>query len=287
MPRKKDRWPDLCSLVLEDDGLPVREAGSWTEDKLFYWNRYLEITTTAMVGSPFWPAVVYVDLFAGPGILRLRDSGKRIPGSVLLAANTPKPFDLILACEKDPATAETCLARLASSGAGQRSEVFVGDCNRQIDNLVKRIPERALTLAFVDPEGLHAKFETLRKLADGRRVNLLILLADRMDAVRNIKLYHSQSSSNLDDFLGPDCDWRAAYNELPKHEDGTAVGLMLERLLRKQLQEVLGYTVFSGEVMRTSKSAIYRVIYASKSDKGLDFWNKVSKIDYQGQQRWF
>ena len=82
----KDRWPELCRLVEKDDGLPTwEEAGHWTLEKLNFWHRYLEITTKAMVDNPVWRGgVVYVDLFAGAGICTLKDSGKRIPGSVLL-----------------------------------------------------------------------------------------------------------------------------------------------------------------------------------------------------------
>lgn len=209
MPRKRanrDRWPQLCELVAIDDGLPVRSAGQWTKDKLFFWNRYLEITTSAMVGSRHWAAVVYVDLFAGPGVLQLRDSGQRIPGSVVLAANTPKPFDRLLVCEKDQDIAAACEARLKASGVANRSSVFVGDCNERISDLVREIPDRSLTLAFVDPEGLHVHFDTLLALARDRRVDLLILLADKMDAVRNIARYYNRESPNLDRFLGDQCD---------------------------------------------------------------------------------
>jgi three-Cys-motif partner protein len=105
--KSNDRWPESCDRVTADDCLPCREAGAWTEDKLFYWNRYIEITTKAMVGKPNWPGgIVYVDLFGGPGDSKLRESAKRIPGSALLAAGAPKPFTRILICEKDPRIAD-------------------------------------------------------------------------------------------------------------------------------------------------------------------------------------
>ena len=66
----KNRWPELCNSVSKDDGFPTREVGHWSERKLWFWNRYIEITTSSMVGHPKWPAgLVYVDLFAGPGKL--------------------------------------------------------------------------------------------------------------------------------------------------------------------------------------------------------------------------
>ena len=94
----KDRWPELCRLVEQDDDLPVRDnVGAWTENKLCFWNRYVDITTRAMVGHPKWPeGLVYVDLFGGPGVCVLSGSRRRIPGSPLIAAHSPKPFQKIL-----------------------------------------------------------------------------------------------------------------------------------------------------------------------------------------------
>ena len=122
----KDRWPELCKLVEEDDGLPTwDEVGHWTEDKLYFWHRYIEITTSAMVGNPTFPdGLVYVDLFAGAGICTLKESKRRIPGSVLIAANAAKPFTRIIACEKTPELADACRARLENTPVGNmdRSE---------------------------------------------------------------------------------------------------------------------------------------------------------------------
>lgn len=43
-------------MVAEDDGLPTwKNAGKWTEDKLYFWYRYLDITTTAMGEKLAWP----------------------------------------------------------------------------------------------------------------------------------------------------------------------------------------------------------------------------------------
>ncbi|WP_425396691.1 three-Cys-motif partner protein TcmP [Aeoliella sp.] len=287
MGRKRERWPELCDLVHPDDGLPVRDAGIWTEDKLWYWNRYLEITTSAMVGNPKWDGgIIYVDLFGGPGVIQIRDSRRRIPGSALLAANTPKPFDKLIVCEKDEQLARVCKTRLESAGAGDRSTILVGDCNDLIDEVVAAIPTRALTLAFIDPEGLHIHFQTIEKLAHGRKVDLLVLFADSMDLVRNVAFYAQQSESNLDRFLGSDCDWRTQWQNLP-NQSRENVCKLFQEIYQTQLNQKLGYEVFADQVMRSRTTAIYRVIYASKHPKGLEFWNKISRIDRSGQQTLF
>jgi three-Cys-motif partner protein len=283
--KRADRWPELCERVSQDDGLPVRDVGAWTEDKLFYWNRYIEITTTAMVGNPKWRGgIVYVDLFGGPGICKLRDTSKRVPGSPLLAAWAPKPFSQILVCEKNSGLANACKQRLDRQGASDRAQVFDGDCNQEIHRIVKEIPQRSLTLAFVDPEGLHVRFDTLRILTDNRRVDLLVLFADRMDILRNVeKIYATQENSNLDQFMGPESNWRVLWNELPLRDPKRTCDLFAD-IYKNQLHRQLGFRVFSHRVMKSSRSPLYRIIYACKHDRGEEFWNKITQVDRSGQQ---
>ena len=212
MPKKKqDRWPELCKLVEEPDGLPVRDVGPWTERKLYFWNRYIDTTTPVRwwerrPGPPAWSMLIYflVQLF-----VELKTSGRRIPGSVLIAAHAPKPFTKILACEMDKTTANACDLRLKQSPAAPISKVFSGDCNELIEKVIQEIPDRSLTLAFIDPEGLDARFETIRQLTTNRRVDLLILFADAYDIVRNVELlYFNDPNSKLDQVLGQDSGWR-------------------------------------------------------------------------------
>ena len=195
--RKQDNWQKLLDDVASDDGLPVRESGSWAEDKLFYWHYYLSITTSAMVGKPAWSGgVVYVDLFAGPGICVERKTGRRFPGSPLIAANTAKPFTKILLCDKDSTTADACRRRMEMSPARERYDLFEGDCNELIDDVVKQIPGRSLVLAFLDPTGLHLHFETVKKLAGRGATDLLILFPDAVDIIRNFST-HSYAATGL------------------------------------------------------------------------------------------
>ena len=142
--RRESNWADLLKQVEVNDGLPTREAGPWTFDKLWWWNRYIEITTVAMVGKPHWSELVYVDLFAGPGICESRTEGTRIPGSPLIAALAPKEFGRLLLCEADDKLANACETRLLQFGAANRATVFHGNCNQQIDDICAAIPDRAL-----------------------------------------------------------------------------------------------------------------------------------------------
>jgi three-Cys-motif partner protein len=271
--------------VAQDDNLPTREVGPWTVDKLWWWNRYIEITTTAMVGKPAWPnGLVYVDLFAGPGVLKLKSSGQRVPGSPILAARAPKPFSQILLAEIDRSSADACRSRLEQLGIADRATVFCGDCNDQVSAIRQQIPSGSLTLAFVDPPGLHADFETIVELTSGRSVDLLILVADFMDIVRNVEVYAGQTKSRLDDVLGKGSDWRKAWSELPNHSADDVTKLFLD-LYKRQLRSRLKYTYFGSEVLRLPKGApLYRILYATRDQRGLDFWEKSTSKERGGNR---
>lgn len=158
-----------------------------------------------------------------------------------------------------------------------------GDANTQVDNILTRVPLRkTLCMAFVDPFGLHFDFETARKLAQ-RKTDLIILLADRMDALRNWRTYYlSNPESTFDRFMG-ESGWREDF--LNANSDQ-----FVERLQRRyqaQLQS-LGYIYF--DYVRIANHlgvGLYKLLFASKNPKGLDFWQKAKSVDEQGQRELF
>jgi three-Cys-motif partner protein len=281
-PGKRNRWPELVRSVSVDDGLPTRESGKWTVDKLWFWHRYVDITTTAMVDSPVWEGgVVYVDLFAGPGVCTNKENGRRCPGSPLIAAHAKKPFTKIVLVEKSRKTALACEARMEKSPAASRYRVIKGDCNRLIGDVKKEIPEQALTLAFIDPQGVDIEFETLRELSRGRAVDFLILLADAVDAARNLSIYE-KPDSKMDRFLGPESGWRSELRDLRSEKLRQA----LCSLYKRQLQR-LGYRHFAHRTMEGERGPLYKLVFASKSARGLEFWRIAASRHRSGQQNLF
>jgi three-Cys-motif partner protein len=240
-----------------------------------------------MVGKPAWSAgVVYLDLFSGPGICIVKETGKRLPGSPLIAAYAAKPFSRIIACELDDTLAAACESRLKHSPAASVCRVFPGDCNAQIGAIVRQIPNRALTLAFIDPESLHIRFETVQKVAACGAVDLLILFADAFDVLRNVdKYYVPDPNSKLDLFLGPDSDWRKEWAGLGDQSASRARDLFYS-VYKRQLGK-LGYGYFGEQRISGRSGPLYRLVYASKNDRGLDFWEKAKKRERGGQDTLF
>lgn len=244
--------------------------------KLWFWNRYVEITTSAMVGHPKWrEGVVYVDLFAGPGVGTNRENGERFPGSPLIAAGAPKEFCKILLCELIADLASACETRLGNRISPDQFRVFKGDCNTQIDELAREIPDGALTLAFLDPTRLNLHFETIQTLAARGRVDLLILFPDAFDILRNADHYYfDQPESNLDGVLGPDSEWRRKKTELV-NADGSSLRRLFATIYQDQLGKLAGYKHFATEVIYRKARPLYRLVYATKHPRGLDFGIKA------------
>lgn len=276
-------WDDACARVQLDDGLPAREVGAWSEDKLFVWHKYIQTTTTAMVGKPAWKAgLVYVDLFAGPGVCRIRGSDRRLPGSPLIAMLAGKPFARVILVEKDARMAAACRTRTASIASAHSPVVLEGDSNELVHHVVQQIPRGALTLAFVDPEALDARWETMATLSAAGRVDLLVLFADAYDALRNLDNFLNGADPRLDQVMGPHSRWRDEVRALPNWEGNTLRQFFAEEYI-SLLKRHLGYEVAGTKIIRGPSGPLYRLIYASKHSRGLDFWNKVDFRDRHGQ----
>ena len=161
--------------------------------------------------------------------------------------------------------------------------MFRGDCNQQINDMVRLIPQRALTLAFLDPTGLHLHFDCVAKLARCGRVDLLILFPDRIDIIRNEKLYFEQDESNLDRFMGAGSNWREE-RDSGVLSGSSSVSKFYVTCYKRQL-ETLGYK-YSDDIPirdRSRNQLLYRLVYATKHQRGLDFWRKSLRKQLSGQ----
>lgn len=165
----------------QDDGLYIPTVGEWSHDKHYFLMRYIDAFTTSMKNKK-WEGLYYIDLFAGAGIERLETSKKLNWGSPMIAAKAPHPFNRLHSCEKNNRKYKALKSRIDSIRPD--SQVLNGNANEKINEIVKEIPQGALSLAFLDPYGLHLEFETLKVLSE-KRADLIIFFPDHLDALRN------------------------------------------------------------------------------------------------------
>jgi three-Cys-motif partner protein len=269
--------PELVQPV--DDGLRIPTVGQWSSDKHYYLWRYMDAFTTSMRKK--WDGLHYIDLFAGAGIERLEESQALEWGSPMLAAQTRFPFAKLHLCEKNKMKHKALTTRV--SHVRPDSQILCGDANERIDEIVQEVPTKnTLSLAFLDPYGLHLEFETLRKLSD-IRADMIVFFPDHMDAVRNWEEHYLEdSNSNLDRCLGSGANWRSFL-------DATPIDRLAEVLRKLYVDQIrsLGYCEFDYQRISMKGHPLYILIFCSRSKLAAKLWRRISAKESDNQRRLF
>jgi len=72
-------------MAIKDDGLETPEVGIWAQDKYNLVQTYCDIFTNSMK-PPKWQFLAYIDLFAGAGFARIRETSEIVETSPSLCA---------------------------------------------------------------------------------------------------------------------------------------------------------------------------------------------------------
>lgn len=265
------------SLTWIDDGLAVLESGAWTEQKYLTLFNCLEIFSTGMKKK--WGKRIYLDLYAGPGCARIEGSGRLLRGSPLLALSVKSRFDKYIFCEMMPDSLDALEKRVSKLDPSAQVAYVPGDCNVSIDDIIRQIPQYSksstvLTFCFVDPFDLSVQFKTLRKLAENRATDFMVLLALFMDANRNEKHYTNPQNTKVDLFLDSS-NWRTVW-EGQRSKDGSFPRFLAQEFEKKMLD--IGYLRSyqnTKEFRSTEKNLpLYHLAFFSRSQRGYDFWKK-------------
>jgi three-Cys-motif partner protein len=249
-------------------------VGDWAEGRKHHILRQF-IDATRDVRKKYLPehggtgGAAYIDLFAGPGRARVRETGMYVDGSPLIAMNYRRsPFTKLIFCDLDEANVDALQKRTAGDG---RVIVRRGDCNVEIDRIVEGVPRYGLNLALIDPYGLDAlNFDTIQKIASSSERMDLLIHYPTGDMKRNIANARSGAATKvrMGKALGSGVTASA-----PRH-----VVREIETL-RANLEK-LGYTGNRSRVVEVpnSKGAImYHLVYASRNPLGDDIWQSITR----------
>ena len=92
------------------------EIGPWGEEKYRLVGNYAQIFATSMKQK--WQCRFYIDLFAGAGRARIRETRKIVDGSPLIALGIEDRFDRYIFCEKDLTKIDALTKRVTSDYSG-------------------------------------------------------------------------------------------------------------------------------------------------------------------------
>lgn len=254
-----------------------RPWGFWTESKLDMLSAYLLAFTTA---SKKAPSTVYLDLFAGQATNVSRDTGNRIEGSLRRALRTEPPFTVLRGFELKQQRARSLQDAFRAEFPDHDVLVHAGDVHDALRSALGALaPYRwSPTFAFIDPDGVEARWELLEALAAHKapgqtKVELFLLLASPQvvrvvnDSLDPDDLQHAeQQVTNL---FGS-TQWRPIL-------DGRRSGALdaehtrdeLTNLMRWRLEKMLGYG-FTHTLRRTNVNGVplYDMIFATDHEVG-------------------
>jgi three-Cys-motif partner protein len=269
-----------------DDGLPARKSGPWARHKLFRDSYNTGMFSTGM--KKIWPARAFIDLMAGPGLCKIESDGTEFDGSPLIALKTKDAFDTVVLVENEQALVDALKVRVVAGDCRPSPVIIQGDCNTPtvIDQVRSAVPPGALTLAFLDLIGLNIAFTTIQRLTAGRKCDLIITFPE-MDIIRNALRVvdgdtDEEQEADWEAFFGTPA-WRKVIEQWRHDPRGERVSEPLIRFYTTQLA-TLGYqTDASLPSMRNLKGrSIYRLVFASKDARGIDFWKKTSAASQSG-----
>lgn len=220
---------ESAQYVTASDGLPARLSGVWVHDKKYYVERYLDIFCRGI--SRKWKGnIAYIDLFAGPGRSVIRGTGEEVDGSPFWALN--REFARYVFVDV-PEVLTSLDSRLSGHPKRSRIKLVEGDCNAVLDEILEAVPPNHLTIAFIDPTGLHVRFNTIRRLVHNRKVDLLMTIQFGMGIRMNLPQYLSAENEVLTAFLG-NSDWRK------DAEAGGSISQMCRRILDRYMTQLQG-----------------------------------------------
>jgi three-Cys-motif partner protein len=186
---------------------------------------------------------VYLDLFAGPGIISVGKHNDLIAGSPLAATRTAFPFDYSVFVEISPSRADLLEKRLASCLADAKYTVKRGNSNDLVSAIIKDVKDRfrsPIVLAFIDPEGMEAKWETARQLSTAFP-NIDFMINVTTGAARVAGRIEGGMTADIpifNDFFGPN-----AADILVKLNQGEKVGPQYEANVKSVLGRTEGATI--------------------------------------------
>ncbi|MDO8837963.1 MAG: three-Cys-motif partner protein TcmP [Parvibaculum sp.] len=263
---------------IDEDGLPREIVGPWVKDKHARLEKYVGISRSvrAMFSRPGGAGASFIDLFSGPGRVRIRDEQESRDGGALVAwheaVNGGARFTQVHVADVNPAFADAVELRLIRDGAPALKQV--GEAADVVDAVVKKLNRYALHFAFLDPYALKAlPFDIIRKLASLQRMDILVHVSIQ-DLQRNLRRYIGQEGSPLDSFAP---GWRQHVDV--SRSDDLVRAKFLEHWRNLLKAEGMSTTETAELVVGTKNQRLYLLAFAARHDRALEFWEKIRHLD--------
>ena len=266
---------------LAEDGLPIADVRSWSEQKYRLVGLYSSLFVKAIGGK--WDALVYLDLFSGPGYARFIGTNRIVASSPLTVLGLPEKFHSYIFCEANKENADGLEQRCARDFPDARTKVIPENANLSVQEIIDSMPSprrdfKVLGFCFLDPYKMsQLHFTTVRDLSQ-RYMDFLVLIPSGMDTNRNAHNYTRPENQTVENFVGNNT-WRSRWqNEETAHK--SFENFIVEEFGRSMAGlNYIDQGLEGAAPIRSDERnlLLYRLALYSKSRLGNKFWQQARK----------
>ncbi|MFH0869117.1 MAG: three-Cys-motif partner protein TcmP [archaeon] len=244
------------------------EFGYWTPLKLILLHYVFDVCSMIINKQPFFKKMYYVDLFAGAGINKIRETSDFLIGSPLITELTHgDKYDKMFFCENDDKSFLALKARMDYLRK-DNLDCLYGDCNIILDKILKTLNEERNTYSFffIDPYTMEFSWDSMKKVL-GLRSDIVFTLMNR-EIIRNIGYANRTKSKSmineLNRFFGDD-SWK-------KIETCDEINDLYINNIKRERKDAIVLTV---KIMSSKYGFSYDVIFITNKTKGDCPWIKA------------
>ncbi len=242
-------------------------GGIWTVEKMDAVEKYLDSFTKVMKNQTFFETI-YIDAFAGSGqcIIGSEANNIQIDGSAIRSLKIENKFDNYIFVEdkknKINSLREVCVTN--HSDLLSKIKFINADANDTINKLLdtKVIGKNKRGVIFLDPFGASVNWETLKKIADTKVLDVWYLFP--LSAILRFasKDLEKALEDNLDSCLGT-TEWRHWYNA-----DNQSVRTIEDVLtfFSKRLKTLFPLTLNPVILKNSTNSPMFAMYFAMAND---------------------
>ncbi len=250
------------------------DIGPWTELKLECIRKYLSAYSNILNSAGF-REYYFIDAFAGSGYCKTRKTRETRRGSALISLSINPPFTKYFFIELDSAKHDYLQDILNQDFSDRTVVMRNGDCNDEIVLILKQIDESTPFMALLDPQAGDLYWDTIRKISEKKKSEVLINFPFGMAINRYMLLTEgkeiSKDMENKIDLIFGCKDWRNIYQERKK--DKLSPAITREKYLDLYLMNLMsvGFKYYTVKNIKNSiGNHIYYLIFATKNLTGLE-----------------
>lgn len=292
--RKEITDNDLCTDVQSViDGLPIRCVGDWAVEKIFMLVQYFGIFSNGMKNK--WAGKLnYIEICSGPGRCINRTSGDEFNGTSMAILEHPafQNVSKALFFDIENEVVDTLNQRIRARGI-TNARAYPGNYHDELDICAKirnEIKLNCLNLVLIDPTDCSVPFRLVKAIKNQlSNVDFIINLASGTDFNRNVRdcLLEPEKFRTVIGKYNQFLDYSRFFENdenMQLARLGNQAGLRAKFRENYQINlQKLGYLYFDFTSIRN----YYDLMFATKNQKGIEFWKKAQAIRFDGQRKLF